>query len=496
MVGDTAFLQTVHDGFQPIHFVKLGVILAVEDLQTECHGLQRELGDLHQICPACLGDGALALCQFGHILGQVHGVIGDPLHIGNHQQKLGQPGTFRGVQTVRPQGDQRLGDVVIQVVHRIFQIQNLLHLGGILLEEAVHGGLQALQGKLAHAGNFQLGIGQCHSRGNIGKLIDIHQPLMLGFPGLLGQHGDQHLGQFYKQICEGELHDHSGEGEDGVGVGDLTADIPGGQLLDQYQNLGNQGDERAQQDGADGVEQQIQNGGALAVAVGSQRSQQVGRDGADRRADDQIHRGGEAQNSLYGEGLENDCGGGGALQQSGEGNAEENGCHGIFQPAQQGDELLGLGQGSDGLLHGTDPHKEHTEAHDDGADIPHQILLQEQVHGSAREENHGCVGAEVKSGQLGGDGGTDIGTHDDADGLRQGHKRGVDEADDHHIGGRGALDHQRDRKAHQHGHEPVAGRLFQNDPQLVACGVAKAGGHERHAVQEQTYASQQGENIQ
>ena len=60
---------------------------------------------------------------------------------------------------------------------------------------------------------------------------------MLGFPGLLGQHGDQHLGQFYKQICEGELHDHSGEGEDGVGVGDLPGDIAGRKPFDQDEKL-------------------------------------------------------------------------------------------------------------------------------------------------------------------------------------------------------------------------------------------------------------------
>ena len=66
-------------------------------------------------------------------------------------------------------------------------------------------------------------------------------------------------------------------------------------------------------------------------------------------------------------------------------------------------------------------------------------------------------------------GGTDIGAHDNTDGLAQRHQTGIDETDNHNRSGRGALNNGGNTKAGQQTHQAVLGHLFQQRAQATAC---------------------------
>lgn len=65
-------------------------------------------------------------------------------------------------------------------------------------------------------------------------------------------------------------------------------------------------------------------------------------------------------------------------------------------------------------------------------------------------------------------GGTDIGAHDNTDGLAQRHQTGIDETDNHNRSGRGALNNGGNTKAGQQTHQAVLGHLFQQRAQATA----------------------------
>ena len=63
--------------------------------------------------------------------------------------------------------------------------------------------------------------------------------------------------------------------------------------------------------------------------------------------------------------------------------------------------------------------------------------------------------------------GSDVGAHDDADGLRQGHEPRIDETDRHDRGGAAALDENGDAGTHQHAHDRRFGQCSDKLSQSV-----------------------------
>ena len=116
-------------------------------------------------------------------------------------------------------------------------------------------------------------------------------------------------------------------------------------------------------------------------------------------------------------------------------------------------------------------------------------LADEQKHDSTHKEDDGGIGTDIEGGDLGSDGGSDIGAHDNADGLAQIHQAGIDEADDHNIRRRRALDQHGYGNAHQHGNDPVFCGVLQNDLKTFTAGVTQSCRHDGHTVEEQTDAA-------
>ena len=86
---------------------------------------------------------------------------------------------------------------------------------------------------------------------------------------------------------------------------------------------------------------------------------------------------------------------------------------------------------------------------------------------------------------MGGDGRTDIRTHDDADRLAQRQDARVNEAD-RHNGRRGrGLDDGSNHSAHQQRAEQIASHTFQRPLERGASGAFQAVAHDRHTVEEQ-----------
>ena len=142
--------------------------------------------------------------------------------------------------------------------------------------------------------------------------------------------------------------------------------------------------------------------------------------------------------------------------------------------AQKRAERGGLCERRDRGLHEGDALEEHTESEDNGSDFLESPVLEEQVHHRAEEKDHGRISADVEGGDLCCHGRSDVGAHDDADRLAQGHQAGCDEADDHNIRGRGTLHEDRDGNTCQNRSDLVLGRFSQNDLKIVAAGVLEA----------------------
>ena len=92
------------------------------------------------------------------------------------------------------------------------------------------------------------------------------------------------------------------------------------------------------------------------------------------------------------------------------------------------------------------------------------------------------------------DGCADIGSHDDADCLRELHQSGIDEPHHHDGGGTGTLDQGRDDCPQQKPLQGGAGQFVENQFQLVAGHLFQAFAHELHAIQKQGHAGQQCQN--
>ena len=92
--------------------------------------------------------------------------------------------------------------------------------------------------------------------------------------------------------------------------------------------------------------------------------------------------------------------------------------------------------------------------------------------------------AYVQGDEQAGDGGTDVGAHDDPDRLIEGHHARVDKANHHDRGSGGRLNNSGDGRAYQHAQKAVGSQSLQNHFHTAAgCGL-QAGAHHLHAVQE------------
>ena len=156
---------------------------------------------------------------------------------------------------------------------------------------------------------------------------------------------------------------------------------------------------------------------------------------------------------------------------------------GLDKGGKEGNERLTLRERDDCFLHNGNTEEQHTKAQNDLAHMLNQILFNKEVHNRANKQNQRGIGGKIEGGDLSGDRCANIGTHNDANSLSQIHQSGIDESDHHHVRGRGALDHHRNRQADDHGDNAILCCIFQNDAHLFTGGIFQAAGHDRHAEQ-------------
>ena len=158
-------------------------------------------------------------------------------------------------------------------------------------------------------------------------------------------------------------------------------------------------------------------------------------------------------------------------------------------------------------------HQVHTrhqghEAKTDGTDPLLLFALAEHIKNDTGNGDQGCQGGRLEqlddkavTLQTGqgqdpcSDGGADVGAHDNTDRLLQGHNAGVDKAHHHDGGCRGGLDHRRNTKAQQKALEHVGTHPCQNGLQLAAGLPLQGLAHDIHTEQEQSQATQQGDDL-
>ena len=234
-----------------------------------------------------------------------------------------------------------------------------------------------------------------------------------------------------------------------MGVRNLSSDVVRGQGLDCGENLWENPNQNHQHHGTNQVKHQVQDGRTLSVPVHRQGCDQVRGYGTDGRTDYQVHRRMITQQPLHRKSLEDNRRRGRTLQQRREGHAEEHRQERIIQSGNHPDKGFALGQRGNRRLHDGNAHEEHSETHDYLAHIFYRVVLDKQECHHAEEHNHRRICRQIEGRNLCRHRGTDVGTHDNAQCLEQGHHSRVNETDYHDIRRRRTL-HQ---NGHHHSHE-------------------------------------------
>jgi hypothetical protein len=153
-----------------------------------------------------------------------------------------------------------------------------------------------------------------------------------------------------------------------------------------------------------------------------------------------------------------------------------------------------FGQRLHGVAHDIEPDEEQAEAEDDLADMLDLLIGDEKQENEADEGDGKRKFTDFDGHEPGGDGGADVGTHDDTDGLAERHEAGRYKADDHDGGGAAALEHRGDQRADQDADERIDGEDLQDAPHFFTGGLLQALPHEVHAKDEDGESAEQGGN--
>ena len=230
------------------------------------------------------------------------------------------------------------------------------------------------------------------------------------------------------------------------------------------------------------LEQQMDNRGPLGIAAGADGSQHRGDTGADVLTEQDEYRAVQADHAAERQGLQDPHRGGGGLDDRGEARAHQNTDQRIGERAHQFYKGRPVPQRLHGRAHHVHADEKHAQAGQDAAVVADLGLFHEDHHRYAHKRKQRRQNAHIQRDELPGDGGADVGPHDDPYGLTQGHHTGVDKAHYHDGGGGGGLDDRRDDGAHQNAQKPVGRQPLQDALHPVAGSGLQAGAHHLHAV--------------
>ena len=492
--------ETVDGFFQSFHTAGLIHIVGVVGGEGAVHDLVDGGADHLQLGLGGVGELELLLVELTGVVLEVHAVVADTLEVADGVENTGNHTDIVG-------GSALLGDmhqVTAQAV--LIDVQLVLVFGDLglpgfgVLVILLHGKAEGLPGQVAHLPGKVCTLGNSHSRGTQQQGVQEGDlPVLLVFLHHL-------LGQLFQLLGEGQQQAGGENIEDGVAHGDAGGGNGGSQELEAHNGVGTV--EQHQADGGtDEVEGGVDGGDLLCVAVDADGADDRSNGGADVLAHDDGNGGAVADGAGEGQGLQNTNRSGGGLDDGGEDRAEQHTQDGIGEGGEQAGEGGHFRNGLHGAAHELHAGHQHGEAHQHPADVPAALLLGSHDEQNADEgqqgreilgfeELHEDVAAlKARQGQdPGGDGGADVGTHDDADGLAEGHDAGVDKAHQHDGDGGGGLDGHGDADTQQQALEGVGGHAFEQALQLAAGHFLQALGHQVHAVEEESQATQECED--
>ena len=421
-----------------------------------------------------------------HPLGNIGAMVADALQIVDYvEQGTGQMVVI-GVQVQTLDLDQVLGDLGIEEVDHFLVVVEISQLLALGVEEIVHGKAEVVKDNVRHAVHFFEKL--LHGHGGRGEQAGVEVTQTHGLQ-LLVLAAHDHAGQLFQQVGSRQQQNGHGHVEDDVNQSDLEALVVTGQHLHPVGQRQEHGDQR-ENDRADTVEQKVNHGSPLGGLVGAHGGHQRGNAGTDVLAEEDVHGTLQGNCAGGGYGLQNTNAGRGGLHNSGDQRTYQHAHDGVGGGGHHVAETFPVTQGRHGGGHGIHAHKQHAKAQHDLAQILQAgLVARQQADGTDGAEDHAEI--QIDGQHQGGDGGTDVGTHDDTDGLRKLQQTGIDKADHHNGCGRRGLDDGCDQNTGQHAQKTVLGESLQQFFHAVARCLLQTIAHGVDAVEEQAKAAHQ-----
>ena len=498
MAGAQGLANGVHRFFQRL-YLSGGHRFAV------VHGLHRQVNDLadgaaqHLKLPLGLvTEVQLFVPHFGGALGHVDGVVANALHLGHEGQQAVRPVALHLAQLPVADLDQVVGQGDL---HPVDQVLPLVHHGGgivFITGQQRHGGAVVAGGTGRHLLHRVLGLLNGHGRAGEQALVQHRHGEILLLAGLV-PHGvlrqpDQHLG-------EGDEADgghHAGQRVNVCNAALVQDLIPEGHADGALDEV----NARQEHHRADEVEVQVDDRTALGPLGRAHRRHHRGEGGADVGAQNDGKGVAPGDHAGTGQRLQNAHAGRRTLDCHGDGQTGQQAQNRVLELGEQVHEQRRLPQARHGGFHLEHTGEQDAEAHHDLAQIALFGGLVEHIQDHAHKRHHRreglglndgqqqAVAADVRqSNELTRHGGADVGAHDHAHGLRQGHNARVDQTDDDDDGTGTGLNDAGDEGTQKNAPDGGGGELLQNALHLSARDLFQAGAHDGHAIQEQRHAS-------
>ena len=151
-------------------------------------------------------------------------------------------------------------------------------------------------------------------------------------------------------------------------------------------------------------------------------------------------------------------------------------------------------QGLHGPAHDLYAFEEEAEVEDDAADIPDLLVLREEDHEEADEENGEDVVADIEGDELGRHRRSDIRPEDDENSLGQAHEAGGNEADRHDRRRAGTLQYGRHQGPGQYAEDGILREEGKHFFHLLPAGLLQVGTHFVHSQQKHGQPAEQTED--
>ena len=318
--------EKVHSLLQRFHLPSHLGIVRLEAAQGAVQQILQQGGQHIHLFPGNGGEGQLLFMKLLGGFLQVQSMVADALKVSDGVKQAGDGAHIGGGGAVLRDLDQIAAQTVLIGVQLVLVGQDLLLPAAVILNELGQSQLHAFQCQSAHAVGHDGAFADSHAGGP-------HQPgVQEGEVRGLVLRGDHLVGKALQLPAEGQQHKGGADVEDRVAECDAnSADglCQEGQIQEHL--TAKQGQQT--QSGADEVEGDVDDGHPLGIAADADRGDQSRNAGADVLAHDDGDSDAVGDGAGHGQCLQNANGGGGGLDDAGEG--------GAYQHTQEG-----IGEGS------------------------------------------------------------------------------------------------------------------------------------------------------